>query len=75
MSFRARSETVLVNLNFTFGVLADERKSRLDSVSDAVRQVGARAVVSVHPAERTQPADSQSARGYFGTTSETPECL
>ncbi len=38
-SFRARSETVLVNLNFTFGVLTDERDLWIDSVADAVRRV------------------------------------
>ena len=55
-SFRARSGTVLVNLNFTFGVLVDEREFWIDSVSDAVRRVGARAVISAHPGERARPA-------------------
>lgn len=51
-----RSDIVLVNLNFTFGVLTDERDLWIDSVADAVRRVGARALISAHPAERARPA-------------------
>jgi glycosyl transferase family 2 len=46
----------LVNLNFTYSVLTDERESWLASVEDAVRRAGIEATVSRHPAERSRPS-------------------
>jgi glycosyl transferase family 2 len=47
---------VLVNLNFTYSVMADARGSWLATVEDAVRSVGIEAIVSRHPAERSRPS-------------------
>lgn len=48
-----RTESVLVNLNFTFRVLTEYRDSWIGSVRDALRESGLVAGVSLHPAERT----------------------
>lgn len=50
------SQTVLINLNFTFGVLTDERDQWVDSVIEALTLCGASALVSAHPSERSRPA-------------------
>ncbi|MGB7964197.1 MAG: glycosyltransferase [Propionicimonas sp.] len=43
---------VLANLNFTFGVLTDQRDGWLRSIADAARTLGVDVVVSRHPAEK-----------------------
>ena len=45
-------EHALVNLNFTFHVLTDQRDAWLDSTRDALRRAGVAGLVSTHPAER-----------------------
>ena len=49
---RSSGEHALVNLNFTFHVLTDQRDAWLDSTADALRRAGVAGLVSTHPAER-----------------------
>jgi hypothetical protein len=45
---------VLINLNFTYNVLAESRDAWLQSIEAALRATGLRGLVSCHPAERTR---------------------
>ena len=47
-----RSDLVVLNLNFTYGVLSDARDLWLSTCVDACRKAGLPFVVSLHPAER-----------------------
>jgi hypothetical protein len=47
-----RGSHALVNLNFTFHVLADARERWMESVEEGLRRAGVAGLVSRHPAER-----------------------
>jgi hypothetical protein len=49
-------EGAVINLNFTYSVLTDQRRAWLKSVEEAVQRAGIAAVVSRHPAERRVPS-------------------
>ncbi len=49
-----RTNQVLVNLNFTYGVLERQRKRWIGSVERAVSPLGVPAVVSQHPADHSR---------------------
>jgi glycosyltransferase involved in cell wall biosynthesis len=55
----------LVNLNFTYRVLTDARRSWLASVENAVQRAGVEAIVSRHPAERACRCELPSASKPF----------
>lgn len=48
------TDTVLVNLNFTFHVLTEHRSAWIASVVEAIRRTRRTGVISAHPAERTR---------------------
>jgi GT2 family glycosyltransferase len=50
------SDLVVVNLNFTYGVLDEARDAWLQSVIEACRLAGRPYIVSAHPAEKARPA-------------------
>jgi len=52
---RPITELVVVNLNFTWGVLEEARAMWVDTVIAAIKQLGCRAVFSLHPAEKARP--------------------
>jgi hypothetical protein len=51
---RAHEDLVVINLNFTYGVLAAERMTFLRSAVEACEQAGRRYVISLHPAEKAR---------------------
>ncbi len=55
----------LVNLNFTYAVLADRRQAWMKSVEEGARRAGVDAIVSRHPAEEQAPSSLPSASKPF----------
>lgn len=49
---------VVINLNFTWGVLEDARRSWLESAIEGCERAGLPYLVSLHPDERSQPDDA-----------------
>nr|MDJ0954261.1 hypothetical protein [Acidimicrobiia bacterium] len=52
---RPLTDLVVVNLNFTWGVLEEARTMWVDTVIAATNQLGYRTVFSLHPAEKSRP--------------------
>lgn len=52
----ARNGKVIINSNFTYGVLTDKREMFLTQAVDGIRAAGLEPVISQHPADRPLPA-------------------
>jgi hypothetical protein len=52
-----QSSSVLINMNFTYGVLQDAQESWLWEAVDAARRAGTPYEISVHPAQKNLPTD------------------
>ena len=52
----ARNGKVIINSNFTYGVLTDKRKMFLTQAVEGIRAAGLEPVISQHPADRPLPS-------------------
>ncbi len=69
-----RNGEIVVNSNFTYGVLTDVRDDFLRAAIDAITQLGFTAVISQHPADRGLPAELAQHRTERSMSSMLPVC-
>jgi hypothetical protein len=70
----ARNGEVVINSNFTYGVLTEVRDDFLADAIAAILAVGLRPVISQHPADRPLPGDFAQYRTNRSMSSMLPEC-
>lgn len=73
-SAAARNGEVVINSNFTYGVLLDERDRFVAEAIQAVLDVGLTPVISQHPADRPLPAELASYLTSQSMSSMLPTC-
>jgi hypothetical protein len=69
-----RNGEVVINSNFTYGVLTEVRDDFLRSAIEAIQQVGLTPVISQHPADRALPAELKQYRTDRSMSSMLPTC-
>jgi hypothetical protein len=67
-----RNGEIVVNSNFTYGVLTDVRDDFLRAAIDAITQLGFTAVISQHPADRGLPSELAQHRTERSMSSMLP---
>jgi len=71
---RERNGEIVVNSNFTYGVLTEVRDDFLQSAIEAIQQVGLTPVISQHPADRELPRELKPYRTDRSMSSMLPTC-
>ena len=69
-----RNGEVVINSNFTYGVLTEERDRFLREAIEAIEAAGRRPVISQHPADLGLPAEFAKYRSDRSMSSMLPEC-
>ncbi len=69
-----RNGEVVINSNFTYGVLTDVRDGFLESAIEAIQQLGLTPVISQHPADRPLPVELKQYRTDRSMSSMLPTC-
>lgn len=69
-----RNGEIVVNSNFTYGVLTDVRDGFLHAAIEAITQLGSVPVISQHPADRGLPVDLARHRTERSMSSMLPVC-
>ncbi len=69
-----RNGEVVINSNFTYGVLTDKRNQFLAEAVEAISALGLEPVISQHPADRALPGEYASLRTSRSMSDMLPVC-